>query len=122
LGAVDLWCQAAGAGAQLARGVGAVALVPWAMVWAGEAALELGQEAAAETTFAEAVACCRRQSDVYKWAEALVLTDLLELDPSAHDVELARALQLATTGPMPDLFGRLQHRSRRQTRPQTGDR
>ena len=162
MGAVDLWCQAAGVGAQLARGVGAVALVPWAMVWAGEAALELGQEAAAETTFAEAytlgceigdpcwealalrglalvarhsrrtdqardllaeaVACCRRQSDVYKWAEALVLTDLLELDPPAHDVELARALQLATTGAMPDLVGRLQHRSRRQTRPQTGDR
>jgi hypothetical protein len=130
-------------------------------VWAAEAALELGDEAAAETTYAEAytlgceigdpcwealalrglalvarrnqradqardllteaVASCRRLADVYKWAEALVLTDLLELDPAAPDAELARALRLATTGPMPDLFDRLQNRSVLQTRTQTGD-
>jgi hypothetical protein len=130
-------------------------------VWAAEAALELGDEAAAETTYAEAytlgceigdpcwealalrglalvarrnqrtdqardllteaVASCRRLSDVYKWAEALVLTELLELDPAAHDAELARALRLATTGPMPDLFERLQNRSMLQTRTQTGN-
>jgi DNA-binding SARP family transcriptional activator len=153
--------EAARAAAELARGVGAVALVPWAMVWAAEAALELGDEAAAEATYAEAytlgceigdpcwealalrglalvarrnqrtdqaaellteaVACCRRQPDVYKWAEALLLTELLELDPTVHDAELARALRLATTGPMPDLFQRLQNRSMLQTRTQTGD-
>jgi hypothetical protein len=154
--------EAARAAAELARGGGAVALVPWAIVWAAEAALERGDEAAAETTYAEAytlgceigdpcwealalrglalvarserrtdqardllteaVASCRRLPDVYKWAEVVILTDLLELDPAAHDVELARALRLATTGPMPDLFERLQNRSRLQTRIQTGDR
>jgi hypothetical protein len=31
-----------------------VALAPWAIVWAAEAALELADEAAAETTYAEA--------------------------------------------------------------------
>jgi ATP/maltotriose-dependent transcriptional regulator MalT len=153
--------EAARSAAELARGVGAVALVPWATVWAAEAALELGDEAAAETTYAEAytlgceigdpcwealalrglalvarrnqrtdqardllteaVACCRRLADVYKWAEALVLTDLLELDPAAPDAELARALRLATMGPMPDMFERLQNRSVLQTRTQTGD-
>jgi hypothetical protein len=46
--------EAARAGVELARGVGAVALVPWAIVWAAEAALELGDEAAAETMYAEA--------------------------------------------------------------------
>ena len=131
------------------------------MVWAAEAALELGDEAAAEATYAEAytlgceigdpcwealalrglalvarrnqrtdqatellteaVACCRRQPDVYKWAEALLLTELLELDPAAHDAELAQALRLVTMGPMPDLFQRLQNRSMLQTRTQTGD-
>jgi hypothetical protein len=150
------------AGAELARGGGAVALVPWATVWAAEAALTLGDQATAEATYAEAytlgceigdpcwealalrglalvarrnqrtdqaaellteaVACCRRQPDVYKWAEALLLTELLELDPAAHDAELARALRLATTGPIPDLFERLQNRSMLQTRTQTGDR
>jgi hypothetical protein len=69
----------------------------------------------------EAVASCRRLSDVYKWAEALVLTELLELDPAARDAELARALRPATTGPMPDLFDRLQNRSMLQRRIQTGD-
>jgi DNA-binding SARP family transcriptional activator len=153
--------EAACAGAELARGGGAVALVPWAIVWAAEASLELGDEAAAETTYAEAytlgceigdpcwealalrglalvarrnqrtdqardllteaVASCRRLSDVYKWAEVVVLTELLELDPAAHNAELARALRLATMGPMPDLFDRLQHRSALQTRTQTGD-
>jgi tetratricopeptide (TPR) repeat protein len=152
--------RAARAGAELARAGGAAALVPWAIVWGAEAALELGDEAAAETAYAEAytlgceisdpcwealalrglalvarrnqrtdqakdllaeaVTCCRRLSDVYKWAEALVLTDLLELDPD-DDAELARALRLATTGPMPDLFQRLQHRSVLQTRVQTDD-
>ena len=52
----------------------------------------------------------------------VVLTELLELDPVADDAELARALRLATTGPMPDLFDRLQNRSMLQTRSQTGDR
>jgi DNA-binding SARP family transcriptional activator len=153
--------EAARAAAELARGGGAAALVPWAIVWAAEAALELGDEAAAETTYAEAytlgceigdpcwealalrglalvarrnqrtdqargllteaVASCRRLSDVYKWAEVLVLTELLELDPLPHDAELARARRLATTGPMPDLFDRLQNRSMLQTRIQTGD-
>jgi DNA-binding SARP family transcriptional activator len=153
--------DAARAAAELARG-GAAALVPWAMVWAAEAELELGDEAGAETTYAEAytlgceigdpcwealalrglalvarrsqrsdqarsllteaVASCRRLSDVYKWAEVLVVTELLELDPAAHDAERARALRLATTGPMPDLFDRLQNRSILQTRIQTGDR
>jgi hypothetical protein len=69
----------------------------------------------------EAVASCRRLSDIYKWAEVLVLTELLELDPAPHDAELARAWRLATTGPMPDLFDRLQNRSMLQTRIQTGD-
>jgi hypothetical protein len=139
-----------------------VALVPWAIVWAAEAALELGDEAAAETMYAEAytlggeigdpcwealalrglaliaqrerragqarnllteaVACCRRLSDVYRWAEVVVLTDLLELDPAPDEAETARALRLATAGPMPDLFERLRNRSKLQTPTQTGGR
>jgi DNA-binding SARP family transcriptional activator len=160
-GRFELARDAARAGAELARASGAAARVPRAIVWGAEAAFELGDEAAAETAYAEAytlgceigdpcwealalrglalvarrnqrtdqakgllteaVTCCRRLPDVYKWAEALVLTDLLELDQDAHEVELARALRLATTGPMPDLFDRLQHRSALQTRVQTDD-
>ena len=152
--------ETARSAAELARGAGALALVPWAIVWAAEAALELGDEAAAETAYAEAytlgceigdpcwealalrglalvarrnqrtdqardllteaVASCRRLSDVYKWAEVVALTELLELDPATHHAERARALRLATTGPMPDLFERLRKQSRLQTRTQTG--
>jgi hypothetical protein len=48
-------------------------------VWAAEAALELGDEAAAEVTYAEAYTLGCEIVDPC-W-EALVLTELLELDP-----------------------------------------
>jgi hypothetical protein len=70
----------------------------------------------------EAVACCRRLSDVYRRAEVVVLTDLLELDPAPDEAETARALRLATAGPMPDLFERLRNRSKLQTPTLTGGR
>jgi hypothetical protein len=104
--------ETARSGVELARGVGAVALVPWAIVWAAAAAETLYAEAytlgceigdpcwealalrglaliaqrdrragQARDLLTEAVACCRRLSDVYRWAEVVVLTDLLELDP-----------------------------------------
>ena len=52
----------------------------------------------------------------------VVLTDLLELDPAPDEAETARALRLATSGPMPDLFERLRNRSKLQTPTQTGGR
>jgi hypothetical protein len=68
----------------------------------------------ARNLLTEAVACCRRLFDVYRWAEVVVLTDLLELDPAPDEAETARALRLATAGPMPDLF-ELRNRSKLET-------
>jgi hypothetical protein len=42
--------------------------------------------------------------------------------PGPDEAETARALRLATAGPMPDLFERLRNRSRLQTPTQTGGR
>lgn len=80
---------------------------------------DAGRIQQAKNLLADAIVRCRRLPDAYKWTEALVLTDLLEVDPAVRDVELAHALELTTAGPMPDLYARLQNLPRLQTRSQT---
>jgi DNA-binding SARP family transcriptional activator len=53
--------------------------------------------------------------DVYSWCEAVVLTDLTELERASDRGHLDAALALAMRGPMPDLLERL-----RRFAPQTG--
>lgn len=48
-----------------------------------------------------------RQSDTYRWSEALILTDLAELEEGSDPARLAAALGVASAGPMPDLVERL---------------
>lgn len=55
----------------------------------------------------EAVAYCRRYRDVYPWARAVILTDLVELQRGADNRLLEEAYQLAVLGPIPDLAERL---------------
>lgn len=55
----------------------------------------------------DALGRCRRLSDTYKWAEAVILVDLIELDRGADPEHLAAALRLVQRGPMPDLAARL---------------
>ncbi len=144
---------------EAARKAGAVAIVPWALVWSAEAALLSGDVTTAERLYGEAfalgcesgdpcwetlalrglalvalqhgrggeakellcdaVARCRRLPDVYKWVEAVVLTDVVELDGAVRDIELPRALELAIDGPMPDLYTKLRDLSDLQTGSQT---
>ena len=54
-----------------------------------------------------AVSYCRRYRDVYPWARALILTDLVELQRGADDRVLEEAYELAVLGPIPDLAERL---------------
>jgi hypothetical protein len=51
---------------------------------------------------AEAVASCRRRPDVYKWAEVVVLADLLEPDPVAPDAESAAGVHREAHGLVAD--------------------
>ena len=66
-----------------------------------------GQTEAAKTLLANAIGRCTRVSDVYRWAEALVLTDLVELEGGTDRVHVDRALGLARRGPMAALAERL---------------
>jgi DNA-binding SARP family transcriptional activator len=61
-------------------------------------------------------------SDTWRWAVGCVLTDLVEIERGSVPEHLARARQIASTGPMPDLVERLQKFSGAQTRAQTGGR
>jgi hypothetical protein len=66
----------------------------------------------------EAVSHCRRYRDVYPWARALILTDLVELQRGADDRVLEEAYELAVLGPIPDLAERLApYRRRPKTSP-----
>lgn len=47
-------------------------------------------------------------SDTWRWAVGCVLTDLVEIEQGSIPDHLARARQIASTGPMPDLMERLQ--------------
>ncbi len=55
----------------------------------------------------EGVGCCHRYRDVYPWARAVILTDLVELQRGADERVVEEAYELAMLGPIPDLAERL---------------
>jgi DNA-binding SARP family transcriptional activator len=55
----------------------------------------------------EALARARRETDTYHWAEALILTELVELEGGSTPEHVRDALRLALSGPMPDFAERL---------------
>ena len=81
----------------------------------GLAALEAkeGHRERAVEMLAEAHARCTRVNDTMRWAEALILTDLVELEHAAKPDRLAAARHLVTKGPFPDLADRLRSASKR---------
>lgn len=143
-----------------ARAAAAHSILPWGLVWAGEAergegnaglageyfdeAYALGREigdpcwealalrglagmqvdggnpGGAIQLLAGALECCRRYTDIYKWAEAAVLVDLVTLQKGEEEEHVARAAELAYGGPMPDLVRRLEPFLVSQTPLQTG--
>lgn len=80
----------------------------------GLAALEAkeGHRARAVEMLGEAHARCTRVTDTMRWAEALILTDLVELERGAAPDRLAAARQIAMNGPIPDLAERLRSASK----------
>ena len=62
----------------------------------------------------EGAACCRRYRDVYPWARAVILTDLVELQRGGDERVVEEALKLAVHGPIPDLAERLAPYRRRR--------
>lgn len=77
-----------------------------------------GRDDVAQERLRDGLIRCRRLPDTYKWAEALLLTELAELGGAdLEDVAAARAL--AKQGPMPDLMSRLERKTTSQTRSQT---
>jgi DNA-binding SARP family transcriptional activator len=145
------------AAVELAREAGAVATLPWALVWAGSVEEQVGEPEEARAIYSEAYALgceivdpcwealalrglarldlaagdrvsaesmledalerSRRLSDTYKWAEAVILTDLAVLQNGSDPAILAAARALTTRAPMPDLVARL--KAIPQTPPQT---
>jgi DNA-binding SARP family transcriptional activator len=81
----------------------------------GLAALEAkdGHRERAAEMLAEAHTRCTRVNDTMRWAEALILTDLVELERPARPERLAAARRLTEQGPMPDLAARLRSASKR---------
>ncbi len=67
----------------------------------------------------EGVRCLRSQPGAYAWAEALLLTDLVDLENGADPEHLEAAERIVTRGPMPDLAARLAVVRGPQTRRQT---
>jgi hypothetical protein len=55
----------------------------------------------------EGVGCCRRYTDVYPWARAVILADLVEIQHGSDARILDEAYDLAVYGPMPDIAERL---------------
>lgn len=66
-----------------------------------------GRTESARAKLRESVERCVRVSDTYRWVEAVLLTDLVELESGADRAHLDRALWLARHGPMADLATRL---------------
>lgn len=81
----------------------------------GLAALEAkeGHRERAVAMLAEAHTRCTRVNDTMRWAEALILTDLVELERGARPERLAAARRLTERGPIPDLARRLQAAAKR---------
>jgi DNA-binding SARP family transcriptional activator len=55
----------------------------------------------------DALTACTRFEDVYAWARAVILTELVELAAGRDLARLDEALELTTAAPMPDLAARL---------------
>jgi DNA-binding SARP family transcriptional activator len=62
---------------------------------------------AATRLLEEGLRCCRRFTDVYPWARAMILADLVELERGTDVRHIDEALDLAMGGPIPDVAERL---------------
>ncbi len=78
-----------------------------------------GRHGKAREMLAEAHARCSRVPDTLWWADALILTDLVELEHGSDAGHVQQALEIAHRGPMPDVAERLRRYTPRQTRRQT---
>jgi len=78
-----------------------------------------GRHGKAREMLAEAHARCSRVPDTLWWADALILTDLVELEQGSDAGHVQLALEIAQRGPMPDVAERLRRYTRPQTRGQT---
>lgn len=81
-----------------------------------------GDTPAAVELLTDGLARCTRFDDVYAWARAVILADLVELERGRDPAHVAAGLEVALSGPMPDLAERLRPwlpQAAAQTRPQT---
>lgn len=78
-----------------------------------------GDRSGAIDMLEDALSRCRRYPDVYAWARAVILTDLVELERGRDARHLDEALRLAVAGPIPDLAERLGQWRRPDRSPQT---
>lgn len=62
---------------------------------------------------------CRRHPDTYKWAEIVILTELVGLEHGSDPGRRREARRLAHDAGLPVLVGRVDRVSERQTLPQT---
>ncbi len=73
----------------------------------GLVAVRDGDAEAARRLLTEAAEAARSLPDIYAWAEAVALTDLVELEGGRDATRHSRALEITRRGPMPDLVARL---------------
>jgi DNA-binding SARP family transcriptional activator len=78
-----------------------------------------GRAAEGLAIMARALDSCRRFPDTYKWAEILILTELVELEHGTDRVRHNDARRLAHDAGLAQLVGRIDRASERQTLPQT---
>jgi hypothetical protein len=68
---------------------------------------EAGDQAAGIDLLGQGLDACGRYPDVYAWARALILVDLVELESGGDPNTLAAATDAVTTAPLPILAERL---------------
>jgi len=68
---------------------------------------EAGDTSAAVELLADGLTRCTRFDDVYAWARAVILADLVELERGRDPAHVEAGLEVALAGPMPDLAERL---------------
>jgi len=68
---------------------------------------EAGDRAAAIDLLNQGLDACARYPDVYAWAKALILVDLVELEDGGDPATLANATEAVTRSPLPPLAERL---------------
>lgn len=73
----------------------------------GLVAARTGDPVGAMRLLVEAAEAAASLPDVYAWCEAVILTDLVELEGGRDPEHVALALSIARQGPMPDLVARL---------------